>query len=499
MSTIGKLFLGGLGVACVLALACSEAPREGSAKAEARVAAELDGPRHVLLIVIDTLRADHLSCYGYWRETSPNIDGMARRGVRFERAIAQSSWTSPSMITLMTGQRLSRKRYRLPEDKPTLAELFKDAGYRTGAWVSNPLLNQKNGFQRGFERWVSDPLREIDGAVEWLHENADHDTFTWVHFTDPHDPYKPPREFRSKTPGRLSEAHEELMDAAAPLSEEQGDLDEQREFIAREVGLYDDEIVAVDRKVRELLAALQEEGNLDRAVVVLTSDHGECLWERRESDTLIAHQRKTRGTPTRLEHVLKQTHGEYVYQELVRVPLIVMAPGLPRNQIERRVAESVHLAPTILALAGVDVDGIPTMAGADLFGDDWLPGAYTMTNQGEAFVAEDGWKLILPTEEGIEPYGQVLQLYDLNSDPGERHNLAGEQPDRVAELTQLIHERRASALPLEKAGDWESQTRENAEALRALGYADAGLVDLGEEHDEHASEESEPTEPEDGL
>ena len=470
--------------------ATSSSATGASESADTSASSERRAPRHVLLIVIDTLRADHLSCYGYWRETSPHIDALASRGVKFERAISQSSWTSPSMITVMTGQRLSRKRFRLPDDKPTLAELFKDAGYKTGAWVSNPLLNHDNGFHRGFDSWTSNPLREVDGIVEWLRETADRDTFTWVHFTDPHDPYLPPKFLRSGQPGRLSSSQEALIAEAARASEEPADLDQQRAHIADEVGLYDDEVVAVDRKVQQLLDAMDESGTLDDAVIVLTADHGECLWERRESEVLIAHQRRTRQTPTLVQHVLKQTHGEFVYQELVRVPLILVAPGLERDRVDSRVADSIHLAPTILALAGVEVAGMDEILGMDLFGPDVPPGAYSMTNQGEAFLSEDGWKLILPTEEGVRPYGHELQLYDLNQDPGELRNLAADEPERVARLKLEIEQRRATALPLLKDGDWESQTKANAKALQELGYADAGLVDLEDEPTEPAGEDS---------
>jgi len=430
--------------------------------------------------VIDTLRADHLSCYGHWRETSPHIDALARRGVRFEQAIAGSSWTSPSMIGMLTGQRVSRRRFDLPEEVPTLAELFLDAGYRTGAWVSNPLLKQENGFRRGFQRWVRDSLREVDEVVEWLHARRAEDTFTWVHFTDPHDPYKPPRERRGKTAGRLRPGQAELLREAAAECEEPKDYAPQREFILRQVGLYDDEVVEVDRKLGRLLAQLEEDGNLERAVVVVTADHGECLWQRRESAAVVAHRRRTSGEPTRLEHVLKQTHGSQLHQELVRVPLVVAAPGLAPGGVEEGVAGLVNLAPTILDLAGIEVDGREAMVGASLFGEGAEAGAYAMTNQAETFVAADGWKLILPTAEGRDPYGHVLQLYDLGTDPGELENLADEHPERVEALRRRIEERRRSALPLPKAGSWEEQTRANAEALRALGYADAGIVDLEE-------------------
>lgn len=443
-----------------------------------RATADPSRPRHVLLIVIDTLRADHLSCYGYWRQTSPNIDQMAQRGVLFRRAISQSSWTSPSMVTLMTGQRLSRRRLTVPDDTPTLAELFKDAGYRTGAFVSNPLLSPKNGFDRGFERWVEQSLVNVDDVTEWLLENAGHDTFTWVHFTDPHDPYQPPLRLRSNIPGKLRPQTEELLRAAVE-EEGFGDHEAQRAFMAQQVGLYDDEITAVDKKVRRLLGTLHETNNLDNAIVALTSDHGECLWERRETDPYMRHAEEQRGTPSQLVHRLKQRHGEFVFQELVQVPLIILAPGLERERIVDSVAEAVHLPATLLALAGVEVEGVELMEGRNLFGEPIPPGAYTMTNQGEAFVSEDGWKLIRPTREGELILGLELQLFDLRADPEELVNLAAEHPDVVERLARELVARRNSAIALDTSFDQDVE--DNLDELRKLGY----LGDIIEAHDEH--------------
>lgn len=463
--------------------ACSE-PTDPGRGEDGGGPAEGRAPRHVLLVVIDTLRADHLSCYGYWRETSPNIDSLARRGVRFEQHISQSSWTAPSMITMLTGQRLSGPRLDVPEDKPTLAELFKDAGYATGAWVGNPLLTAENGYARGFDVFVDEqawhattPPGLLDDALRWLHENRDRDTFTWIHFTDPHDPYTPPADARSDTPGRLSEDQRSLIAEVAATRPAEGEVAAETDFIAAEVGLYDDEIVTVDRKVRRLVSALAEDGNLDGAVVVVTSDHGETLWQRAESDRRLLLRSPQRHGPLRVRHLFKQTHGDFVFQELVRVPLIVVAPGLERGRVIEEPLEALHLPATILDLAGVDVEGAEQLAGKSLFADDVPRGAYTMTKLGEAFVSPDGWKLILPTAVGVEDFGYEVQLYDLGADPRERENLAAARPDKVAELTSVIEERRAASLPRLTAAEARQRELENMQALKALGYTESGIVD----------------------
>jgi len=448
-------------------------------------------PRHVLMIVIDTLRADHLSCYGYWRETSPNIDSMAKRGVQFSRAISQSSWTSPSMITMMTGQRVAGDRLSIPDEKPVLAELFKDAGYRTGAWVANELLDPENGFARGFDRYVgpnewhsTKPPGRTDGIVEWLKENEDRDTFTWVHFTDPHDPYTPATDFKPFGPGRIPEHQEKVITEIAEAHEFEAALPQQLAHMTRQLGQYDDEVRRVDRKVRDLLVALHESGNLENAVVVLTSDHGECLWERPESKRRLELRDKHRKEDLTVRHLFKQTHGDFVTQELIRVPLIIMAPSIEKRRVENMVAEAVHLPSTLLELAGVEVAGTELLAGTSLFGGEIPPGAYSMTALSEAFVAEDGWKLILPTESGANQFDRVVKLHDLNTDPREQTNLASEHPDRVTEMTARIAERRQGALPKLLPQQRNKQLEENADAIDDNGYGGGDFLDLGDGEDE---------------
>lgn len=440
-------------------------------------------PQHVLLIVVDTLRADHLSCYGYWRETSPNMDAVAATGVRFEQSIAQSSWTAPSMVTMMTGQRVQQDRLHVEDDKPTLAELFRDAGFNTAAWSANELLNSKNGFDRGFQRFTDEkgwhdeikPSGSLEPIFAWLDENKGKDTFTWVHFTDPHDPYEPPARFRSGQLGRLTDFHEAQLRKAAEKGGTLDSLEEDMAEVARLMGLYDDEIQSVDAKIGELIGRLEQNGDLDNAVVVITSDHGECLWQRIESDARFEARREMNKHRPMIQELLKGTHGDFVYQELVRVPLIIMAPSLGRGVVEETVMEHVNMPSSILSLADVQVAGMDQMTGRNLWGDDVPPGAYSMTALGESFVDDDGWKLILPTELGRFDYGQPVQLYDLNADPPESNNLASQHPDRVREMTARIEERRRTALPVLSTDELMERQRANQSEIEKLGYAGGHL------------------------
>ena len=146
-------------------------------------------PQHVLVLVVDTLRADHLSAWGYERPTSPNIDALAQRGVRFSRAVAQCSWTAPSMVSLMTGRYLAGPRLGIPDDVTPLAEIFQAAGYATAAFISNPLLDEKHGFHRGFDHVQHIPPYQPDAPiVEWIEGQAGKLTFTYVHLNEAHDP-----------------------------------------------------------------------------------------------------------------------------------------------------------------------------------------------------------------------------------------------------------------------------------------------------------------------
>jgi len=425
---------------------------------------------HVLLIVIDTLRAGHLSCYGYDRPTSPHIDRLAREGVRFERATAQSSWTAPSMVSLFTGRHLAEERIRVPDDCASLPELFRERGYRTGAFVVNPLVhNEENGFRRGFERFEAHG--RFQDIAEWIAASADRPTFTFVHWVDPHDPYGPEEDYHHflREAGRVPD---ELARYFERVSEERGlgALEESVAAVGRAINGYDDDIRLVDSKVDILVRALRRSGQLERSVVVLASDHGEGLWRHANYPTAEPEP----GPPSILT-THKMTHGNQLYEELLHVPLIVYAPGTAAGVVVREPVENVDVLPTLLELA--DIASPPGITGRSLVplmraGGQRTGAAadsFSLTRYVRSVRTAEGYKLILPTEEG-RAAGIETELFDLRTDPHERVDLSAREPERVRELSGRIERRLAGGLR-SAPGEWEL-SEENEAAMRALGYVD---------------------------
>ncbi|HKX45255.1 MAG TPA: sulfatase, partial [Planctomycetota bacterium] len=294
-------------------------------------------PRAIVVISLDTLRADHLGCYGYARPTSPNIDALAAEGVLFERAISQASSTLPAHRALFQ----SREASLAGGAEPTLAELLGRAGFRTVAFTGGGNVSAAFGFGRGFERYVEDPrgfAHAFDAVELWLREHAGERFFLFLHSYDVHAPYDPPPPFDSvfypdyagPLTGRETRA---LLRSLAPRGEHASSaparrLDEEDE--RKLVALYDGGILYADQFVGRLVLLLRELGIDDETALVLLSDHGEEFWEH--------------GS------VL---HSHSLYQELVHVPLIFSLPG--GRAAGARVAETVRLidvAPTLLELLG---------------------------------------------------------------------------------------------------------------------------------------------------
>jgi arylsulfatase A-like enzyme len=432
----------------------------------------------VLLIVIDTLRADHLGILGYPRDTSPCIDALAREGALFRSAYAQCSWTSPSMVSLFTGRTVSERRLELPRDVTTLAERFRDQGFATAAFVGNVLLTPENGFDRGFGLWLEAPTFARDARLfDWIRSCAGRRSFTWVHIGDPHDPYIPPADYRSEPDGQalLSEEQERhYRAAAASLGLVQ--VDASKAEIEREIRNYDDELRWVDRQVRELVDAYAAAGLLETTLVALTSDHGEGLWKREDFQSLERRRAAAQGEPPTLLNSFKQTHGNQVYEELVRVPLVLHGAGIPRGLVLDFPVENVDLPPTLLELCGLPRD--PALEGHSLTllfaagrARAWpREEAFSTTELVSALVTRDGWKLILPTEQGRALLELEPELYDLGADPHERVDLAPARPELVRRLSARIAERLAGGL---KRGTrpLEAELEANAPALEALGYS----------------------------
>ena len=302
---------------------------------------------NVIVVGIDTLRPDHLACYGYERPTSPNIDEFASRGVLFENALSQAPWTAPSFATVFSSLYPSQHgsmdvHSRIRESVPTLATMLKELGYATGAVINAPALKPEFGLSRDFDFYDMTPLggRRGDGttrdALAWIDEVRDGPFFMFVHYFDPHIPYGPPAGYDDlfhkgyegtiKNPFDIdifSRSREKLFEEIKVLTD-----DDWAEII----DLYDGEIVFVDEAFGALMGGLEERGLTDDTVVILLSDHGEEFFEHGGFE-----------------------HGHTLYDELIRVPLIVSLPGSIEEGI--RVKNQVRLldvTPTVFDLLGLE-------------------------------------------------------------------------------------------------------------------------------------------------
>ena len=284
--------------------------------------------RSVVLVVVDTLRADHLGVYGYERQTSPNLDAWAEHGAVFENAFSTSPWTLPSVGTMFTGQLPSRhlagtfvrgadgrppnrSQFRqLDTSLPTLAETAAAAGFATVAVINNAFLGPRFGVDRGFELYDFSPagnrqLRRadvvVDRALTWLRNRGEGPFFMVIHLFDPHMEYDPPETTRGHFSSGLPKTELPRLTDQIRTALRRGDLFD-RDYL---VALYDEEILFVDRQLGRLFESLDAEGLADNAVVLVTSDHGEELFDHDGFE-----------------------HGHTVYDELLRVPLVVRGPGI---------------------------------------------------------------------------------------------------------------------------------------------------------------------------
>ncbi len=422
-------------------------------------------PVHVLLIVVDTLRAEHLSCYGYERATSPHIDQLANSGARFSSATSQSSWTAPSMVSMFTGRHILEERLSIPTETPSLPELFSENGYRTGAFVVNPILhNEENGFRRGFDHFKADAeFREIS---DWIQSEAKRPTFTWVHWVDPHDPYGPAPEYEffaksgGTLPAALTRYYEDLERADGIANQA-----ESRKTVIASIDGYDDDIRLVDSKIDILVRALEGAGILQNSVIVLASDHGEGLWHHRNYPV-----GEELTEPATILNTHKMTHGNHLYEEQVHVPLVFFGMGITPGQVVDTPVENVDLLPTLMELCNLPIPTgttgsslLPLMRGEAA---ERAPFAVSSTRWVQSLRTPEGLKLILPTEAG-RASGLEAELYNLAVDPFERQNLAKAQPADVKRLSGLLVQRLEGGLRSDRGAELSEA---NKQAMKDLGY-----------------------------
>jgi arylsulfatase A-like enzyme len=422
---------------------------------------------NLILISVDTLRADHLGCYGYQRPTSPNIDRLATGGVLFEHAEAQAPWTLPSHATMLTGLLPARHGMlddgrRLPSGIPTLAESLQQAGFRTAGFVNVVHLAPSFGFARGFDTYTVEPTHagqiqtvsagRVGGAIQvWIDEHRDEPFFVFFHTFDVHTDYRPAETFQKAFVGPY---HGTLEGTSRALREASaGGRAFGPDDIAHVRDLYDAGIRQLDENLRGLLDFLDRSGLAKETFVVLTSDHGEEFGE---------HGRFL--------------HGHSLHDELLHVPLIIRGPGIPSGvRVPERVG-LVDLVPTLQALLGVPPFAVSD--GRDLAplwrgtGDAAPRPVFAETDRHTRL--RDSTPHLVSVTLGSHKLIRDLThdrstLYDLDADPGELDDRAAAEPATVARLQHWIDG--YLVLRLGGAPD-RTLTDDQLEQLRALGYAE---------------------------
>jgi arylsulfatase A-like enzyme/tetratricopeptide (TPR) repeat protein len=402
------------------------------------------GKPNIVLVTLDTTRADHLGCYGYAPATTPNIDALARGGVLFTQAASVAPLTLPAHSSIMTGMYPTHHGVRvngataLGQSQTTLAEVLSARGYATGAFVGAFVLDGRWGLNQGFSVYddafdlekykhldlagVQRPADQVmDAALAWL-DGHKHDPFlAWIHLYDPHSPYEPPEPFRSQHGGRGL------------------------------AGLYDGEIAFADAQVGRLVSWLRTNALDERTVMVVMGDHGEGLGSHGEG-----------------------THGYFVYDYATRVPFLVVTPfaELRGIRVDSQVS-SVDVFPTVLGLCGIG--GGPRVQGRSL-----LPAMLHRRSPAETYAYAEsmtpnlqfGWGALHSLRSTRYKLIQAprAELYDLLADPGEETNVFDRNPDvarrMTARLDRLMAETSLDA-PVPEAADLDQETRER---LAALGY-----------------------------
>ncbi|HZR81642.1 MAG TPA: sulfatase [Candidatus Binatia bacterium] len=430
-------------------------------------------PPNVLLYVIDTLRADHLGCYGYPLATSPHIDALAREGVLFERTVAQASWTKPAVASLLTGldplaHGATSLRQAIRPGVATLAERLAAQGWETAAFVTNVNVSAPFGFARGFETFEylpedeSRPSRHVlsdalgQEVARWLDRTHDRPFFLWVHSTDPHAPYTPPPELAERfRPGRGNGA----PPGADPIALGRRARGEGTSLSPAEVpeivALYDGEIAFNDASLGALLDELRRRGLYDSTLIVVTADHGEEFGDHGGFD-----------------------HGHTLYEELIRVPLVVRLPaGRLAGARRAAMARQIDLVPTLLDQLGIAPD--PDLPGRSLFARDGAEAgpveAFSHTRLARrelAAITSESWKSV---QHLAGARREDVEVFDLAGDPHEHESIARRRPVTVGYAAQSIRRAIAAGAAGASAGRGGHAPvvdRATEERLRALGYAE---------------------------
>lgn len=436
-------------------------------------------PPSVVVIVVDTLRADHLSQYGYERATSPALERFAAEATLFSAAYSTSSWTQPSVASLFTGLLPARhgvvkQSAILPEKLDTLAGLLSEGGWATAGFSGNLFVGAKTGFDRGFEHFeghdgkvlvypdIEDMLGQVD---DWLGRRGGDERPIFLYFQpmNCHGPYRVPAERRTDLLGRVPSDTFDYNDDLMKAILKEGDLDARARVDSEYLGSLRDQYDTAVRYTMDTVAALfeklRQEDLYDESLIVLTADHGEELFDHGGFG-----------------------HGYSLFEEVVRIPLWIKKPNQRAGDRVELPVSLVDLLPTILHYTGIegssavartdgmslsplleaDGNGGPFRARAVLTDTRWKRRAVASS------VRIGTYKLIEIESDYTGRFDQRL-LFDLESDPGERVDLSIAHPDKVEALAEAARQVLASDQPVIEA---ESADDLDRESLRALGYID---------------------------
>ncbi|MBI5184936.1 MAG: sulfatase [Nitrospinae bacterium] len=408
---------------------------------------------NIIIYLADALRADHIGCYGYEKMTSPHIDEFALDGILFENAVSQAGWTQPAVASIFTGlypssHRVTNIKNALNENFTTMAELLKEKGYITGAFIKNPLVSQEVGFSQGFDtfRLVKHAEREnlTQLAADWVANSGSSPFFLYVHALNPHEPYDPPKTFyekfavdySGKVNGKVSTL-KALKNGKWPEKVTEADI----EYL---ISLYDAEIAHADDAFGRFMDALKKQGMHQDSLIIFMADHGEEFYDHGSF-----------------------SHGQSLYSELTHIPLILKLPGNSnRGKRASGIARQIDIIPTVM-----DIIGSPTSLGdgQSLTGqlEDTASNANVLgiSEQGalRSAVIYNGYKL-------IKTRGEKFEFYNLLTDPREKNNIFGADEVMEGYLGQALFKRQMLFQEATKQEKNVELSKDLKKQMKSLGY-----------------------------
>lgn len=440
----------------------------------------------VILITLDALRADHLSCYGYRKSQTPSIDSLAQAGYLFRNALSNAPHTYPSFSSMFTSRYAEVSGFcqfmPIPNEMPTLAQLLQGQGIKTGAIISNVFMNSSlnltrgfsdlyNSFEPGFLPRISATHLNLaigrvsglalrnqssrvltDKALKWLEKNGNEPFFLWVHYIEPHFPYGDLWVTLTPEPGYNGKLDQRINSPDFPAADRDGELKLTQEDIAHVLFLYDQDTKYADSQIGRLFSFLKESGLWDKSTIILTADHGEEFLEH--------------------GHV---GHSNYLYWESLHVPLIIKLPGPGRPAEIGAPVELLDLFPTVLDLFRISppqgIDGqslLPLMSGGENVHKQYLYGSCNRHQTRQFALRDSRFTLIW------HPWIKVFQLFDRESDPSEATDISAQRPEIAKQmLDRLIEIKRRNLklyVELHPAGTEKARATLDKKKLKALGY-----------------------------